>query len=172
MGMIAELFRITGSALKKLKSAPGEAVVIVGEGLGKQTIEAELYQPSGIMGNPPKNAVGVFLPIGKGRRYGVLIATQNYQVSFELKQGELSLYSTNSDGDEIKAQIDLDKNGNIKFNGNSKYLVTYGALNTALQNLVTAINSKFATKKDEAGSAGGLSLDISGCKAESLRTDG
>ena len=50
-------------------------------------------------------------------------------------------------------------------------MVTYAALNTALQNLVTAINAEFASKKDEAGSSGSLTLDISGAEAQKVRTE-
>ena len=172
MGMMAELFRITDSVLKRWHSAPGDAVVVVGEGLGKQTIEAELYQPSGIMGQPPKGARGVFLPIGKGRRYGVLIATQNYQITIDIAQGETLVYSTTSDGKTIKAQVKLDGFGNIDFNGSSKRLVTYGELNTALQGFKTAINAAFATKQDGGGSSGTLALDISAAQTSTVRTGG
>lgn len=169
---IAELFRITGSTYKRWRSAPGDSVIVVGEGLGKQTIEAELYQPAGFMGRPPKGARGVFLPLGKGRRYGVLIATQNYQLTIDISGGETVMFSTSLDGKELRAQIKLDNFGDIHLNGSSKYLVTYDALNTALQGFKTAINAALATKVDGGGSAGTLTLNISAAQTQTVRTGG
>ena len=60
----------------------------------------------------------------------------------------------------------------IELNGNTKQFVTWDALNTALQGLVTALNAKFATKQDAAGAAGGLSLDISAAKTTTIKTGG
>lgn len=172
MGLIAELFKITSAALKRWKSAPGESVVVIGTGLGGQTIEAELYQPSGIMGSPPKGARGVFLPVGSGRRYGVLIATQNYQITIDVGQGETLIYSTTPDGQTLKAQVKLDGFGNIDLNGSSKRFVTYGELNTALQGFKTAINAAFAGKVDGGGTPGALTIDISGAQTSTVRTGG
>lgn len=172
MGLIAELFKVTAATLKRWKSAPGESVVVIGTGLGDQTIEAELYQPSGFMGNPPKGARGVFLPVGRGRRYGVLIATCNYQITVDVGQGEVLIYSTTPDGQTLRSQLKLDGFGNIDLNGSSKRLVTYSELNTALQSFKTAINAALATKSDGAGSPGTLTLDISGASTTTIRTGG
>lgn len=65
----------------------------------------------------------------------------------------------------------INPNG-IQLNGNSKSFVTWAELNSALQNLLTAINSKFGTKQDGSGSPGGLSLDISAAKTTTVKTGG
>lgn len=70
------------------------------------------------------------------------------------------------------AQILLKSDGTMELNGNALRFVTWDALNTALQGLMTAINAKFATKQDAAGAAGGLSLDISGAKSTTMKTGG
>lgn len=170
--VIAELIEIASSALKRWKSAPGEAVVIIGKGLGGETVETEMYQLSGFIGCPPKDARGVLVPISGSKRYSVIIAMQNYQLTFDMSQGETLVYSTTEDGQTLKAQIKLDADGNIDLNGDSKKLVTYGELNTALQGFKTAINAALATKLDGGGSAGTLSLDISAAETTTLRTDG
>jgi hypothetical protein len=73
---------------------------------------------------------------------------------------------------ESTATIVVDKNGNINMNGDSENLVTYDALNTALQSMLTSINATFATKLDGGGTIGATTLDISASKADTLRTDG
>lgn len=52
----------------------------------------------------------------------------------------------------------------VELNGNTNFAVTWTELNSALQSLVTSINATFATKKDEAGTAGTLTLDLSSAK--------
>lgn len=69
------------------------------------------------------------------------------------------------------AEIDI-TNGIIGLNGNDKTFMTYTEFNTALQSFIIALNAKFATKKDEAGSAGGLSLDISLSETTTIKTGG
>lgn len=60
----------------------------------------------------------------------------------------------------------------IELNGNTKEFVTWGELNTALQALVTAINSAFSSKSNGSGSPGGLTLDISAAKTTTVKTGG
>jgi len=76
-------------------------------------------------------------------------------------------------------KIQIDASGNIKIdgaaiqlNGSSKLLVTHAELDTALQSMVTAINGALATKKDEPGSPGSVTVDISAAKTTTLKTGG
>jgi len=76
-------------------------------------------------------------------------------------------------------KIQIDATGNVKIdgatiqlNGSSKLLVTHAELNTALQSMVTAINNALATKKDEPGSPGTVTLDISAAKTTTVKTGG
>lgn len=75
--------------------------------------------------------------------------------------------------DESSEHIEITPSGSgtVRLKGSSKSLVTYSALNTALQNLVTAINATFATKKDTAGAPGALTLNISAAEATNVKTD-
>lgn len=114
MGIVGELITIARSALMAWHGAPGQAVVVTGSGLGKQGIEAELYQAPGIFGRPAKGTRGVFLPIGAGRRYGVVLAVQNYQVTIDVDEGETTIFSTNAAGTTVKAKVALDNTGKIK----------------------------------------------------------
>jgi len=171
MGVIAELVRVASTSLKKWHAAPGTAIVITGKGLGGAAIETEIAHPPGIFGRPPKDFHGVFLPVGRGRRYGVIVAGLNYSLNINISAGETAVYSTDANG-TVKARIDLDASGNIKLNGATKRLVTYGELNTALGVFLTALNLKFATKLDGGGAAGGLSLDISAAETSTVQTGG
>lgn len=60
----------------------------------------------------------------------------------------------------------------IELNGATKSFVTHAALNTALQTLVGAINTALGTKKDEPGTPGTLTLDISGAATTTVKTGG
>ncbi len=168
---IAELIRVASSTLKKWHAAPGTAIVVTGKGLGGAALETEVAHTPGVFGRPPKDFHGVFLPVGRGRRYGVMIAGLNYNLNINISAGETAIYSTDSAG-ALKARIDLDASGNIKLNGATKRLVTYAELNTALGTFLTALNAKFATKADGGGAAGGLSLDISAAETQTVRTGG
>lgn len=172
MGVIAELVKIASSAVKRWHSAPGNAVVVTGTGIGGETLETELYQSPGVFGQPTKNMRGIFVPISRGRRYGIVVAVHNYKLAFAVNAGEVTIYSTSSDGETLKAYIALDASGNIKLNGSSKRLVTYAELNTALQAFKTALNAALATKLDGGGSPGVLALDISASETQTVRTGG
>ena len=76
-------------------------------------------------------------------------------------------------------KIQIDATGNVKIdgtsiqlNGSSKEFVTHAELDTALQSMVTAINAALATKKDEPGSPGTVTLDISAAKTTTVKTGG
>jgi len=77
------------------------------------------------------------------------------------------LYQDPKTGFYVKHDQDADL---LDLNGD-KTMVTHAALDTALQGLVADINTALATKKDEAGSAGSLTLDIGGAEAKKVRTE-
>jgi hypothetical protein len=58
----------------------------------------------------------------------------------------------------------------IQLNGDSKSLVTYSELNSALQTLVASIDAALATKLAGASAPAGLTLDISAAEADSVKT--
>ena len=93
---------------------------MTGKATGGQAVEAEVYAPAGLLSRPPKDARGVFLPLGGSRRYGVVIAGHNYKVSISLADGETAIFSTTADGATLKAQIVLKADGTVVVNGGSK----------------------------------------------------
>jgi len=113
---------------------------------------------------PPVGSIVTILSAGPAWKIAIAC---NDNIAPSMGEGEKKLYS--SDGGAIKAFINFLVGGNLELNGNGNSAVTYSALNTALQGLVTAINSALALKLDGAGSAGVLSLDISSAEENSVR---
>ncbi len=164
------LMRLVKTALARKGNALGDSYITQAQGSEGDVLTPEVYTLPGIVSCAPDGTIGMFVPFS-GRR-GVFVATNNYQIRIEVLRGETTIYSTTPDGKTVKARLDLDGEGNIDLNGDSKKLVTYTELNTAMQALVTAINNNFATKKDEAGAAGTLTLDISAAETQTVRTGG
>ena len=166
MGVIAEILRVTDSVVKVFKTAPGKAPVVKGPAIGGVNLELEMYGTPGVVGLPGKGTRVIHVPITEKYRIG--IAGHNYALTIDLDEGETTVYSTSADGETLKATIHLDDDGNISLNGDTERLAMYGPLNTALQNLVTAINTTFGTKLDGGGTAGALTLNLAA--AEATRT--
>jgi len=100
---------------------------------------------------------------------------QNYALNIQNNQAETAVYSTTADGQTVKALIKLKVDGTIEFNGDSKRLVTWSELNTALQNHVHSAGS--GTLLSPAGPCTGstgkpVALDISAAKTTTLKTGG
>lgn len=171
---------ISNFSIKRKASAPGKSIVVATEAAGNQERNTEYYQLPGFAGGPTPGDVPVEVRVGTGSR--IVVASQNYKVEVDVSAGETLIYSTSSDGDEIQAQIKLDSSGNImltsgdsgslSLNGESKSLVTYTALNTALQTMLATINTLLASKLDGTGIAGTAVLDISGAATTTVKTGG
>lgn len=164
------LMTLVKTAFARKGNAPGDSYIAQAEGAGGDVLTPEVYTLPGIVSCAPDGTIGVFVPFS-GRR-GAILATNNYQISIDVARGETTIYSTTTDGKTIKARIDLDGSGNIDLNGNSKKLVTYAELNTALQALKTAINTALGTKLDGGGTPGTLTMDISAAETQTVRTGG
>jgi len=107
--------------------------------------------------------------------FRVAVGSHNYRISVEPEAGQLIIYSTDSAGGTEQARVSLNTDGTIDLNGTGKTLVTHAELDTALQLLITALNSH--THPDPVSGTSGvpttpLSLDISAAEASTLRTDG
>lgn len=169
--MIAELVRVVSTTLTARNGAPGRQIVVTGKGLGGGSAEAEVYNPLGVYGRPPKGAKVLLVPIAGGKTR-VVVAGVNYQVVIDsLTAGETVIYSTNAAGDTLKAQIKLDALGNIEVNGNTKRFVTYGELASALSSFISALNLHVH------GAAGTppvtpMTLDISAAQTTTVKTGG
>ena len=113
---------------------------------------------------PPEGSLVTILSVG--RAWKIAIAS-NDNITPSMSEGERKIYS--SDGGSIQAFINWLSGGNLELNGNGNSAVTFAALNTALQTLVTAINATFATKLNGSGSPGTLTLNISAAEENTVR---
>jgi hypothetical protein len=168
------LYTIVKMIWQVLRRSPGEAITIqVESGLG-ETREIEYYQLPGISAGPtPQDRAATIEMNG----FRVAVASHNYRVSVEPQAGELIIYSTNADGSSAQAMVRLKPDGNIDLNGDSKTLVTHAELDSALQGLVSYINSHTHSGVSTGSGASGPpsvpgTLDISAAEAATLRTDG
>lgn len=127
-----------------------------------QTVE--YYSGAGDDTIPPKGSLVTILSVGPAWKIAI---ASNDNIAPSMAEGERKIYS--SDSGVIKAFINWLAGGNLELNGNGNSAVTFSALNTALQTLVTAINATFATKINGAGAAGTLTLDISAAEEATVR---
>lgn len=155
---------------KKKGSAPGKSIVLKTRSAGDQERETEHYQLHGISSGTTPDSRAVEVSTGTAGR--VIIATHNYNLEVEVEAGQTKIYSTSADGKTLKSVIDLDVDGNILLNGDSKTFVTHSELNTALQTFVTALNTNLAAKLDGGGTAGVLTIDISSAATTTVKTGG
>lgn len=183
--MVGEIVRVTSTKSEKKSGVPGYAIIVKGVGLGGAIIEAELLEDAGLTSHPPKDSFVVVIPAGSGRRQLYAIACKNNNSNLATDPGQTVLNSTSPDGKTVKAKIDLGIDGVISLNGDSKQLVTFTELNSALQGLVSSLNSQLAAIAAGAAAAistgglwatpltiGGLSLNITAAKTTTVKTGG
>jgi hypothetical protein len=179
-----ELGIVKGSEIKKNKDSTTKSLLLQVEIIPDDVRTVELISMSGEDVNP-----------GKGCRVFITDASKGYKIATgitdnlepESDSGEREIYSTDDPVTEKKAKIKLAANGdieidayggatlnikadgNIEINGDADYAVSWTDLDTALQTLVSGINTALGTKKDEAGTPGTLSLDLSTAKIGTVK---
>lgn len=171
MGMMAELVRVVSTALKRLEGSPATQSIVSAKGLGGANVQAEVYHPSGLFSRPPANTRGVFVPIGNSRRLGVVLGLANYNITINIYQGEVCIYSTTPDGKTIKATALFTKEGEIHLNGSTKSFVTHDELNSALQTFINALNLHVHPSTG-APPATPMSINIAAAKTTTIKTGG
>ena len=101
--------------------------------------------------------------------------------SIYFKKDGLTIYTksgatvniTNTGAIDINAAAKITADGTaIELNGATKSFVTHAELSTALAGFVSALNTALSSKKDEPGSPGTLTLDISGAATTTVKTGG
>lgn len=192
---MGRLMKVFTSFFKKRGTAPGKAVVIQTRLENDYEVErtAEMYHPPGVSSRPTKGDRVLEVPIGQGVR--IAVASHNYDVEVEPDSGEIIIYSTNSGGDTVKAQIKLDDEGNMictvdgnvifdvgagkhfDVEGNIYNLVLYQALASELGKLQVALNAHTHSGVTTGSGASGppatpISIDISSAATETMRTGG
>jgi phage gp45-like len=171
--IVGTLLRLTRGKLTIKGNSPGKSVVMTGEGVEGQTMTAEVYQAPGVLAIPGDGSRGVWLPVGGSSRYGVVVAMQNYALTIQVEAGETAIYSTDAAGGTVKALVKLRTDGTIEINGDTKRLVTWQELQTALSTLATTIGAHVhASNGTPSPTLAGLSCDIAAAKTTTVKTGG
>lgn len=171
MSLYAQALRMRNAVLKTPDEAQGTAVVVTADS-DESVYTPTVYGPHGLYSMPPDDSIGIRVPVGGDERFGVILGMYKYGVPRPtLAKGEVALQATNAAGTVAGGKVIARSDGTLEFNGTGKFLVTYDQLNTALQAMVTAINSALAAKLDGGGTPGAVTLNITTAKAASLKTN-
>jgi hypothetical protein len=164
---VAGIGIIRGHSIAKNKDGDKNRILLQVEMLEDDIRTVELMPGSGEDYNP---AIGsrVFVADAEESSQIGIETTDNLEPETDL--GEKEIYSTDNPVTKKLARLKLNSAGEIELNGNADNIVRWSELNTALQTLVTAINAFFETKKDDPGSAGALTLDLSLAKVDEVKT--
>ena len=157
---------ITGREIGKIKDGDKDRVLIQVQLFEDDVRQVELIGQHGEDVNPADGCRVIIFDINEAYQAGIAITDD---LTPEVDPGEKELYSTDNPATTKLARTKWDSSGNVINNEGANSVVTYAALNTALQNLVTAINAAFATKQDAAGANPGLTLDISGAESPTVK---
>jgi len=158
---------ITGREITKNRDSDINSILLQVEMMDGDVRTVELMCNANENFNPANGCRIFVVDAEDGYKLGIG-ATDNLEPDAEA--GEKEIYSTDNPVTTKLATIKLNKDSEIELNGNVDNAVRWSELNTALQTLVTDINALFATKKDEAGSAGTLTLDLSASKIDEVKT--
>lgn len=157
---------VTGQEVRKNRDGFADVRLLQVRMTNDTDIQTVQYMPTSGDDSPPQiDDLVVILSLGTAFRVAVGVQDSVTPIA---APGERRLYSRDGDGD-LAAVIALLANGNMELNGNADSAVRHAALNTALQGLVTAINSVLATKLNGAGAAGLLTLDLSAAESPTVK---
>jgi hypothetical protein len=156
---------VTGQEIKPNMGAENPRRLLQVQVTDDQDVQTvELFGPSGEDTAPVNGSRVIILQIGNAWKIAIGV---DDGVTPTADSGEKILYAINNGA--IAAKIHLKADGKVDLNGGTKSAVSYAALNTALQGLVTAINAALATKQDAPGSPGSLTLDLSAAESATVR---
>jgi hypothetical protein len=153
-----KLGKITGRRIGTNRDGDASRVILQVELLEDDVKTVELFSQAGEDVNPADGCRAVVIDVASS--YKVAIAVSD-DLTPEVNAGEKEIYSTDNPATTKQARTLWDSAGNVVHNQGAESVVTYAALDLALQTLVTAINGAFATKADAAGANPALTLDIS-----------
>lgn len=154
---MAKLATLKNAIYRLFPGQTGKSLNVDLQTEGNSSDDGEHYHLPGFFSKPQDGLTGVVIDV-KG--LNIIIATHDYKLDISIDKGEALIFSYDADGN-ILSSAKCDKNGNFIINDGSKSAVSHTELNTALQSMVTLINSTFATKLNGSGTAGAIVLDIS-----------
>lgn len=141
-------------------------------GFGKLPYFVQEYMPFGDDGCPVPGARALYQETANKNIQAISGYANTNQKS---TPGEKGIYSTDANGLE-KVRIQLRIDGTMEIGGNANHLTQYEALNTALQNEVTALNAELTKIQASISSLGGtyakvnVNVDISNSKLTNIKT--
>ena len=157
---------MTGQEIRENRDGAADVLFLQVRMSNDSDIQTVQYMPMSGDDSPPQNGDLVVI-LGIGTAFQVAIGLQD-SVPPSMPSGEKKVYSRDSGG-SIAAFINYLASGDLELNGNADTAVKFAALDTQLQTLVTAINALFATKLDGSGTAGTLTLDLSGAESSTVK---
>lgn len=162
-----KLATITGRKIGKNRDGDKDRIILQAEIIqGEDTRTIELFSQAGEDNNPANGCRVLIIPVSSSYQIGAAVSDD---LAPEVNAGEREIYSTDNPVTQKKARIKLESDGNIILNQGTKSAINYTDLNSALQNLIIALNSALATKMDGGGSAGTLTLDISAAEVTKVK---
>lgn len=156
---------ITGFAVKKNRNGDHERLMLQVEMSSSEDPQTVEYVPLPGQDDTPIIGSKVYI-IQVSDSYKIGIGVDDGIIP-EGVAGRKRMYSLDADRN-IKALIRLMESGIIELNGTGDFAVRFDALDTAFQTFVGAVNAVLSTKLDGSGTAGTLTLDISGAKVEKV----
>jgi hypothetical protein len=140
---------ITGVEIGKNRDGDNDRVLLQVEFEESDVRTIELVTISGIDENPGNGCRVVAVDVDGDDNYSVGVAVTD-DLTPSVSQGEKEIYSTDSPVTGKQARTKWESGGDVVHNQGSESVVSYSALNTALQQLVTDVNAALATKADGA----------------------
>ena len=140
---------------------------------GKSDVQTPMEAaPFGIDSNPIKDMIAVY---GQTEEKGKTVIIGYVDKNKLAASGETRLYSTDNNGG-LKTYVWLKNDGTMEIGGNTKHMVRYEELNTALQNFKTLMQTELGKIQTGIIAGGGsytpgsLTIDVSPAKIDNIKT--
>jgi hypothetical protein len=140
---------------------------------GKSDVQTPMESaPFGIDSNPIKDMIAVY---GQTEEKGKTVIIGYIDKNKLAASGETRLYSTDNNGN-LKTYVWLKNDGTMEIGGNTKHMVRYEELNTALQNFKTLMQTELGKIQTGIIAGGGsytpssLTIDLSPAKIDNIKT--
>jgi phage gp45-like len=171
---------VKGYEIGKNREGSQNVLLLQVEISGPDDIQQVEYM-SGIGDNsiPVEGSIVTIIQAGRGWKIAVAY-NDGKDFDSNISAGEKKLYAV--ENGVIKSFINILKDGNIELNGNANFAVSYNDLETAINNLVSSINSAIAgaitghthvetgtTTAPGVGSAPSVTSDISASKVDEVK---
>lgn len=165
------LAQITNPRSIQQQQAPSKSLQVDIQTAGLGEDDAEMFHLPGFYSIPIGSIMGI---LGDAGDNNVISGTIDYNFTKVLELGEAIMYCMNSSG-IIQSSVYVNKDGDTVINEGTESAVSYSQLDTALQNLVIAINAQFLLISTEINNLGGnypaptLTIDISGSESDTVK---